>query len=421
MGGMKKPVVYVGIAELLTLEGAVGKSARRINESDLGAVAGGCLVERDGRVAWVGRERHLPREFKGARAARRVDLGGAAVIPAFVECHSHLAFAGSRALEFEQRCQGRSYREIASAGGGILSTMQATRAASKATLRASAQMRADAFARQGVATLEAKSGYALDAKGEIKILEALGGVRGPRIVRTFLGAHAVAPEASDAADHLREMAKLFPIIRRRKLAERVDAFVERGYFEPKLIEPYLREALKFGFGLTLHADQLTRCGGAELAVRLGAQSADHLVRITPADVKRLAASETTAVLLPTADLYMDCDYPDARALIEAGARVALATDLNPGSSPTFDLTLVGVLARARMKMTLAETIVAYTLGGAFALGLGHETGALVPGRSCDFAVVNGTWRDLFYAVGANTVRATCRAGEFIAGGGKSRA
>ena len=406
----KKPTVYVGISEMLTLQGAAAKAARRATAADLSILDNACLVEARGKIAFVGRKRNLPAEFAGRRAIR-VDLEGATVTPAFVESHTHLAFAGSRAGEFEMRCQGRSYQEIAEAGGGILSTVRATRAASAASLRRSAQQRADAFARQGVATIEAKSGYGLDAETEIKMLRALGGVTGPRIVRTFLGAHAVAPEAIDARAHLASMRELLPKV--RKLADRVDAFVERGYFEPQMIEPYFAEAQKLGFDVAVHADQLTRSGGAQLAARIGARSAEHLVQIDASDVKALAESETTSVLLPAADLYMDCAYPPARALIDAGARVALATDFNPGSSPTLDLALVGVLARVKMKMTLAECIVAYTLGGAYALGLGERVGALIAGRACDFAVLRGAWKDLFYAVGATSATRTFCDGDEI--------
>ena len=363
---MKRATVYEDISEILTLEGAVQKRARNVNESDLGAIRNGCLVEVGGRVAWVGPKRALPREFR-APGTRRVSLDGASVVPAFVESHCHLAFAGSRAAEFEMRCQGRSYQDIAAAGGGILSTVTATRKSSRSELQAGAQRRADAFMRQGVATLEAKSGYALDGPGEIKLLEAMGGVKGPRIVRTFLGAHAVPPGAKSARAHLDEMTRLLPKLKKRGLAGRVDAFVEAGYFEPAETEAYFREAMRLGFDVVVHADQLTRSGAAQLAVRLGARSADHLIQIDASDIRALAASETTCVLLPTADLYMACAYPPARALLAAGARVALATDLNPGSSPTVDLSLVGVLARVQMKMTLAEVIVGYTLAGAYAL------------------------------------------------------
>jgi imidazolonepropionase len=397
------------------LRGAAEKGGRRVEAADLGQINDGCFVELGGRIAWVGRRRDLPPEFAG-RSCLRVDLGGRCALPAFVESHTHLVYAGSRADEFESRCQGATYQEIAGAGGGILATVRATRAASLAALARGAQERADAFARQGVATLEAKSGYALDAAGEVKLLEALGRVRGPRVVRTFLGAHAIPPEAGGAASHLAAMAALFPEIRRRKLASRVDAFIEAGYFEPALAEGYLVEALRLGFAVAAHAEQLTHSGGAKLAARLGARSVDHLVRVDDADAAALAASETTCVLLPAADLYMDCPYPPARKLIEAGARVALATDLNPGSSPTLDLSLVGVLARARMKMSLPEVITAYTVAGAHALGLGEEVGALTPGRRCDFAVLSGSWRDLFYSVGHAPVAATARDGALISGG-----
>ena len=402
--------VFRDIGELYTLEGVALKGGRRACDNDLGRIDKAALVARGGRIEWIGRERDLPREYaKRGTGVKEEGLGGMVVIPAFVESHTHTVFAGNRAGEFDRRNRGESYQAIAAAGGGILSTVRSTRAASEVSLRELAQARIDRFVTQGVTTVEVKSGYALNADGELKMLRAAGALKGARIVRTFLGAHAIPQEsrsAEDYVDHLIE--KVLPRVKREGLACRVDIFIENGYFSSALANRYFEAASDLGFDLVAHADQLTLSGGAELAVRMRARSADHLLRIAEADIQRLAKSEVTCVLLPSADLYMKCPYPPARALIEAGARVALATDFNPGSAPSQDLALVGVLARIEMKMSLAEVIAAYTVGGAHALGLGGELGSLSKGKLCDFCGLEGGLDELFLEVGRQPVKRVYR-------------
>ncbi len=412
-----------GIGSLYTLDGAAQKSARHIKEEDLGEIKEAALAVIDGKIVYAGPERKLPRTLKarfesrsGARSnaylARTEDLGGATVLPALVECHSHLLFAGNRAAEFERRNQGESYQDIAKSGGGILATVLPTRKASEVELARIAQERIERFLRQGVTTIEVKSGYGLTIEAELKMLKAMKRLRRARVVPTFLGAHAIPREhAGNPEAWINELiSEALPILDREGLACRVDIFVEEGYFNKDLARTYLKAARKYGLDLVLHADQLTHSGGADLAVELSARSADHLLRITDREVQTLAQSDVTCVLLPSADLYMNCPYPPARALIDAGARVALATDFNPGSAPSQDTALVGVLARVQMKMTLPEVIGAYTIGAAHALGLDDQLGSLSHGKRGDFVVLTGGIEELFLEVGRQPVVRVYREG-----------
>lgn len=403
--------VFTDIADCLTLAGAAAKGARRVTEEDLSIVSDAALVTRHGRIAWVGRRADLPAEFSGLP---RKSLGGATVLPGLVECHTHLVFAGSRAHEFEWRMQGQTYQEISAKGGGILSTVGATRAATEAELARTAQMRADRFVRQGVTTLEAKSGYGLDLENELKCLRVARSLRGPRVVATYLGAHSRSPDHPDLQAYLTHVLDVvLPEVARSRLADRVDIYVEKGFFDRDQARAYLGKARALGLSVTAHVEQLSDSGGADVALEFQPQSVDHVVYLGEESLRKVATSETTAVLLPASDFYLKMRYPPARALLDQGGRVALSTDFNPGTSPTQDLSLVGVLARIEMKMSLAEVIAAFTLGGAHALGLHNEVGSLEAGKQCDFLTLDGHWRELFYSVGHHPVRETFRLGEAL--------
>lgn len=355
------------------------------------------MIIEAGRIAWLGPQSKIPKKLK---FKKEIDLKKKKVLPAFVECHTHLVFAGSRADEFELRNNGVSYLEIAKKGGGILSTMKKTRQASARELLISAQKRVDQFIKQGVATIEVKSGYALDLKNEIKTLDVISKLKGAQIVPTFLGAHAKPPEFDSYGEYLEFLARMvLPVIKKKKLASRVDIFIEKNFFEVAEARKYLQVAQQLGFNVTIHANQLSLSGGAELALDLQAQSADHVIHLTDEAIKKFARSQTVAVLLPAADLYMKCPYPSARKLIDAGATVALATDFNPGSCPTQDLALVGLLARLEMKMTLPEVFKAYTINAAKALGLQHEVGSLAVGKKANFISTDAELTDFFYSAG----------------------
>ncbi len=394
-----RAIVFRKISELLTLKGAAQKHARHIVLEDLDVIEKGALVIEGERIVWTGEDRNLPKKY-AALAREDRDLRGHCVLPALIECHTHMVFAGNRAPEFEMRNQGMSYQEIARQGGGILATLVPTREASLQKLTELAQEREEVFLGQGVATIEIKSGYGLRTETEFKMLKAARNLKRARIVATFLGAHAIPKERSSASAYIDYLiADSLPKLKKQGLAQRVDIFVEEGYFNEALADRYLQKAHEMGFALTIHADQLTHSGGSRLAVKYGARSADHLLQIDATDIKRLAASEVTCVLLPTSDLYMKCPYPPARELLDQGARVALATDFNPGTSPSQDVATTGVLARVQMKMTLPEVLVAATLGGAYALGLEADLGSLEVGKSADFAAFHGSWRELFYGIG----------------------
>ncbi|NUN06234.1 MAG: imidazolonepropionase [Bdellovibrio sp.] len=393
-------VLLKNISTLLTLQGAAAKGGRHVKEEDLGVHSDQSLLIEKDKIAWVGPTKKLPRELAKKKTLREINMKGKTVLPGLVESHTHLVFAGDRAAEFEMRNQGVSYQEIAARGGGILSTMRNTRKASLADLAKSAQERADNFVAQGVTTLEVKSGYGLSLKDEVKMLQAAQKVTGPRTLNTFLGAHALPPEFKTYEAYLDFLASdVLPVIKKKKLATRVDVFIEKGFFPPEASEKYLRQAQAMGFEVLVHADQLSLSGGSDVAVRIGALSGDHLLQVTDSEIRKLANSETTCMLLPAADLYMKCKYPPARQMIDAGSRVALATDFNPGSSPTQDVNLVGLLARLEMKMSLPEVIAAYTVGAAHALKLHKEVGSLEFGKSADIMCIESDWRTLFYNVG----------------------
>jgi len=358
------------------------------------------MLVHQGKISWIGPDRQLSKKKIKNKIKQEINLKNRLVFPSFIECHTHALFAGSRAEEFELRNQGVSYLEIAGRGGGILSTVKSVRKSSAEDLLKLTQKRIDRFMAQGVSTVEVKSGYALDLKNEIKSLQVIKKLKGPRVVATFLGAHAKPPEFSSHADYLEFLVeKVLPVVRKKELAKRVDIFIEKGFFEKTESQRFLQKSVDMGFQLVVHANQLTLSAGADLALQLGARSADHVIQLDESLIRRFAQSQTVAVLLPAADLYMKCPYPPARSLIDAGATVALATDYNPGSCPTQDLSLVGLLARLEMKMTLPEVFQAYTQGAAQALGLQNEEGTLEVGKLANFISTEAELNDFFYSAG----------------------
>lgn len=396
-------VVLKEVKELLTLKNVVSKRARNIKLEDLSIISNAALVIEKGRIIWVGETKKLPSNFKKSKS---ISYKGRTILPAFLECHTHSLFAGSRSDEFEMRNQGLSYQQIADKGGGIRSTVNHTRKIKDNILLKIGEQRLQEFLRQGVTTVEIKSGYGLDLKSEIKLLKIANKLNKTpfRIIPTYLGPHAVPPEHSNVEFYMNEvLTEQLPQIAKMKLTRRGDIFIDQGYFTIENGKRYAKALKDLGWDLVVHADQMKRTGATQLAVDLGARTADHVLQINGNDIQSLARSETTAVLLPTADLYLKMNYPQARKLIDAGARVALATDYNPGSSPTQDISLVGVLARLEMKMSLPEVLAAYTVGAAYALNLQDELGSLEVGKAADFIVLDTNWRELFYQAGHNLV------------------
>ena len=430
-------ILITGISELLTLKPAADKKGRRPTVADLGIVKDAALLIDGDRIQWAGaradfnranlelknpalnnlRLKNLRLKNLGLKNLRlknlqHLKLKNQVVLPGFVECHTHAIFAGSRSAEFEMRLNGASYQEISKAGGGILSTVTATRAATPSALLRHAQNAVTAFARQGVTTLEIKSGYGLSEKEELRILKLIRKLKGPEILSTYLGPHGKSPEHKTLDSYVNEIIhSTLPKIAKLKLADRVDMFVDEGFFSVAQAELYLAAAQRLNLPAALHAHQLGRTGAVDVAIAQGAYSAEHLIQLNASDIKKLAHSDVACVLLPTADLYTGLDYPPARALIDAGAVVALATDFNPGTAPACDLTLVGLLARLQMKMSLAEVICSYTVGGSHALRTLDETGSLEAGKRANFVVLEGHWSELFYAVGSNPVQQTWVSGK----------
>ena len=361
-------------------------------QGDIHAIRDAAMAWDGDVIRWVGPEKELPAEY---RRAERLDAGGRLVIPGLVDCHTHLAFAGWRADEFEQRLRGRSYLDIAQAGGGIMSTVRQTRSATEAELLE----RAGDFLREmlalGVTTVECKSGYGLEPDAELKLLRVyrtLAKEQPVHIVPTFLGAHVVPPEfRDDRASYVDQLVdRMIPEVAKEKLAACCDVFVEESAFTVPEARRILRAGQKSGLSAKLHADQLTSGGGAELAGELGALSADHLEHISEAGIRAMVTAGVVAVSLPLASLYLAQSPMPARRLIEMGVAVAVATDFNPGSAPSFHLPLALTLACTLQRMTPAEALKGATIYAARAVGFERKVGSLEVGKAADFAVIDAS-------------------------------
>jgi imidazolonepropionase len=359
-------------------------------QHDAGLIEHAALAWRDGIVRWAGRYCDLPAEF-GSEPV--VDCEGRLVIPGLVDCHTHLCFAGWRGDEFEARLQGATYQEIAAAGGGIERTVTATRGATAGELQRTASAALDAMLRLGVTTVECKSGYGLDEANELKQLEVyrrLDRDHPVDLVPTFLGAHVIPPEhRRHPARYVNALCEtIIPRVAALGLAQFCDIFVEEGAYSVEDARKILGAAQAHGLGLKVHADQLSPGGGALLAAEMGAVSAEHLEYITPEGIEALAASGTVAVSLPLASLFLRERYLPARALLAAGVPVAVATDFNPGSAPSFHLPLALTLACLNQSMTPQEALMGATTVAARAISLHGQTGSLLPGYRADLAIID---------------------------------
>ena len=375
--------VLVNIAHLATCRAEGG-------QGDIHVIPDAALVWEVEEIVWVGPERELPAQYQ---PAERVDAGGRLVVPGLIDCHTHLAFAGWRADEFAHRIQGRSYLEIARAGGGIASTVRQTRAASEEEL----VKRASGFLQEmlalGVSTVECKSGYGLNEETELKLLRVyrrLAREQPVRLVPTFLGAHVVPPEFQNNREGYVELLteRLIPRIAGDQLASFCDVFVEESAFSVEEARRILRAGQRAGLGSKLHADQLTNGTGAELAAEVGAVSADHLECVSEGGIAALREAGVVAVSLPFAALYLGHQPMPARRLIEGGVAVAVATDFNPGTAPSYHLPLALTLACTLQRMTPAEALKGATVYAARAVGLEAEIGSLEPGKAADLAVID---------------------------------
>ena len=356
-----------------------------------GLIENGAVVISADRIKWVGAEKELPDEFAGIQGK---NLEGRLVTPALIDCHTHLVYGGSRAAEFELRLNGASYEEISRNGGGILSTVTATRNASEDELLAQSIPRLDAFLAEGVATIEIKSGYGLDIETEIKMLRVarqLGKDRSVRVKTSFLGAHAIPPEFSGRADAYIDFVceEVLPAVHYENLADAVDGFCENIAFSPKQISRIFEKAKSFGLPVKLHAEQLSNLGGATLAAKYDALSADHLEFLDQTGVEVMGESGTVAVLLPGAFYTLrETQLPPLDSLRKAEVPIAIATDCNPGSSPLTSILLCMNMSCTLFRMTPEEALCGVTIVAAQALGIGDEVGTIEVGKKAEFAVWN---------------------------------
>ncbi len=383
-----------------------------VNLATLTALAGngeipdGAIAVSEGRIAWLGPRLELPPEWRSVTEVH--DCAGAWLTPGLIDCHTHLVHAGNRSAEFEQRLEGASYEQIAKAGGGILSTVKATRAATPAELQAASLPRLQKLMAEGLTTIEIKSGYGLTTEDECKMLGVATRLAHPaalRVQRTFLGAHALPPEFAGRPDDYIALIceEMLPRIAREKLADAVDAFCENIAFSPRQVERVFVAAERLGFKLKLHADQLSDLGGAALAAEHGALSADHLEYSSERSVKAMAQHGTVAVLLPGAFYTLrERQLPPVAQLRKHAVPMAVSTDCNPGTSPCTSLLQMMNMACTLFGLTAAEALAGVTVHAARALGLHTKTGKLAVGLAADFAL----WQierpaELAYAIGSN--------------------
>ena len=391
--------------ELLATPAGSGAPLRGESLGEVEVIEDAYVLCMDGRIEAVGPMRSLAAP---AGDVEELDGAGLCAIPGLVDCHTHACFGGDRVEEFSLRAGGASYEELHASGGGILSTVRATRTAGEDGLRAAVERHRGWMLRQGTTTFESKSGYGLDRETELASLQAIRTAGG---VPTYLGAHAVPPEFDDGDGYLDfVIAEVLPEAAQH--AEAADVFLERGAFDVDQARRYLTAARALGLELRLHADQFTEAGGLELAVELGARSVDHLEATGEAGVRRVADSPVTAVLLPASALFLDRPMPPARALADAGADVALATDFNPGSAFCESLPLIASLACTKLHLAPEEALTAMTVNAAHVLGRADRKGRLAAGFDADVVLLEAPdWRYLAYHLGGDVVSAVVQGGE----------
>src|SRR3954469_7383351 len=409
------PVAVLNARQLVTLAGPKGPRVRD-QMRELGIIADGGMLIEDGRVIAAGSSNDIGKRLPAGTEV--VDAKGKVVLPGFVDAHTHPVFAGDRVDEFEMRALGATYEQIAESGGGIRSTVRKTRAASEEELLAQAKKHATWFLRGGTTTVEAKSGYGLTIDDELKILRVIRRLNAEtplEFVPTFLGAHAVPDEFRNAPEQYVALVihKMLPRIVEEQLAESCDIFCERGYFDLEDSERILKAAQEQGLRLRMHVDQLTNSGGAFLAARLKAATADHLEQANAAEIAALAEAGVQPVLLP-ASVYSlgKTRYPPAREMIDAGLAVVLATDFNPGSSPTPSMPMVLSLAATQMRMTPAECLTAATINAAYSLNRGDQIGSLESGKRGNFGIYDcADYREIAYYFGVSLVHSVYVSGK----------
>ncbi len=409
-------LIITNIGELATPRGSSARSGADMDEIEV--IEDAAIVIRDGRIEAAGPREDLLENLDDYTCPVH-DAGGRAVIPGFIDPHTHFIFAGSRADEFSWRLEGVSYQEIMARGGGIVNTVEDTRSASRRKLYSLGQKRLEHMLELGITTVEGKSGYGLDRDTEIKqleVMQALDRDHEVDIVPTFMGAHALPAEYEDDStafiDYMIE--EVLPEVASRDLAEFCDVFCEEGAFSREESRRMLQAGRKHGLKPKIHADEITDMGGAGLAAELEAVSAEHLLKISDEGMEALARSEVMAVLLPLTAFSLKEEYAPARSLLEKGAAVALATDFNPGSCYTQSLPLLLATACLYMEMTPAEALTAATLNAAAALDRAGDRGSIEPGKKGDLLVLSApSYRHLPYQIGTNLVRTVIKEGRIV--------
>jgi imidazolonepropionase len=418
---MKLPadLLVVRAGQLLTLRGPNETPRTGAALRDVGLIADGAVAAADGVIISAGPVSQVLDEVDLSPEGVQLDAGGRAVLPGFVDAHTHLIHAGSRVDEFEQRLGGATYREIAAGGGGILSTMRATRAASEDDLITLGRARLDRMLRLGTTTIEAKSGYGLRTADELKCLRAmhrLGAAHEVDIVTTFLGAHVVPPEyAGDPDGYVRCIVEeMLPAVVEEDLAEFCDVFCDVGAFTPEQARAILEAGAEMGLRSKVHADEFSDLGGALLAAEVGSVSADHLEYASDEGLQAMADAGTIAVLLPCTALFLGLPYARARRMVEVGVPVALATDFNPGTSPTHAMPMAVSLGCLGMRLLPGEAIAAATINAAHAVGMAEEIGSLEPGKAADLVILDARdFREIVTAFGTNPIAAVVKRGRVV--------
>jgi imidazolonepropionase len=407
-------LVIKNAQELLTL------SPLFKDESGLGIIRNGAVAVKGTKIFWVGKSEELGEKFILNRDGRKIDARGKTVMPGLIDAHTHLVFAGSRENEFEQRIRGLSYLEIAERGGGILSTVEATRKASFDELFSLGKKRLDRMLSKGVTTLEGKSGYGLSLEDEVKILQVMKALQDSHpieIVPTFLGAHTIPREFRDSRSRYIDLVvgEMIPRVAQDGLAEFCDVFCEEKAFTLEESKRILDRGKQYGLKPKIHADQLSPGEGAELAAEIGALSADHLEYVSRDGIKRMAEKGVTAVLLPGASFFLSMKkYPPAREMIEEGVAVCLATDLNPGSSMTESLPLMMTMGCTMFKMSPKEVIQGTTIHAARSTGREKEIGSLEAGKQADLLLLDiPNYRYLPYHFGVDHVELVVKKGRIV--------
>ena len=406
---MKHDLLITGISQLVTAEGAGPRRGRDMSAVKL--VENAAIAVSSGRIAWTGRES----DWSGETAAKW-DVSGHSVVPGLVDPHTHAVWAGDRLNDFEARTSGKSYESILAAGGGIWSSIRSTAKASHDELVALTKPRVESLIASGATTIEIKSGYGFTSAAELVMLEviqSLSNILPARMVPTLL-IHVPPGELSERSAYIEEICRdLIPAVAKRKLAVAVDVFVEKEAWATAEAECIFQAARQQGLAIKLHSDQFHSIGGVELGISAGALSVDHLEAAGPEQIRQIAASSVIATIVPGVSLHLGIPAASGRQLIDAGAAVAVGTDLNPGSSPLFSASAALALAVRLNGLTAKEALVAGTINAACALGL-SDRGRIEPGCVADFLVLDsGDWRDLVYTLGANPVREVWISGQRI--------